>query len=250
MANKVESSAEEAVSKREDFAPREPVGLITGLLDAFVNQQVVPAHVLTFRQELEVIGSEPAAFKKIADRLTELADLPSAWRWDDRTGVLAVTTGLEGSILVSLLVSMVLLLALAEPSVWLAASTSFLVSSLVVLVLGSTTHGGPVFRVSGVLVRRNKTLAPASPIRCAVRSLVAWSPLVLGVSLLAMIMAIQINQAHHQNEWAADGDWLTLIMSLLLLPLSGVAALAGLYSILRPSRGIQDVICGTRLIRK
>ncbi len=236
------------VNADQDFAALNPIELIKGLLDVFIDFQVVPAHVLTFREELEWLGEQQQPLEKIEQRLAELAELPAAWRWDDRAGILAVTMGLEMSILMTLLGSMAMLLPLLLPSVIVCSLLTFGLGSALVLLLGGLTRGGPVFRFSGVLVRRDQSLAPASALRCAVRNWVAWLPILIGLTSFAVMMAEVIRMAHLGVEEQMN---LSVLVSLLLwLPLAAITVFGGIYSIARPSRGLQDWICGTRLIRK
>jgi hypothetical protein len=55
------------------------------------------------------------------------------------------------------------------------------------------------------------------------------------------------------NVQLEPGDVLTptfIVAALLSLPLMLIMLLAPIYSIIRPSRGVADLIAGTRLIRK
>lgn len=229
-----------------------PFELITALLDAFIENQVVPAHVLTFRKELDVLRAEPDSLRQIGQRLGELADEPSAWRWDDRLGVLAVSTGIEFSTATSLVVTAALIASFVFKLSWISIlMLSFFGSSLVVMTLGAVFGGGPVFRVSGVLVRKNKTLEPASPIRCALRNWLAWLPLIsLGACLSIVIQQQLLLESQGRPGISGEDGTILIVCLLAFLPLLGVVVFGALYSILRPSRGMADVIAGTRLIRK
>jgi uncharacterized RDD family membrane protein YckC len=226
--------------------------LITALLDAFIENQVVPAHVLTFRRELDVLKTEPDTLRQIGQRLGELADKPSAWRWDDRLGVLAVSSGIEFSTGISVLVIAALIGAFVFEMAWLPiALLTSCGASLAALILGAVFGGGPVFRISGVLVRKNKTLEPASPFRCAVRNWFAWLPLIaMGTCLAVVIQQQLLLESQTQSNAMIDDKTVIIVCMLAFLPLMLVVMFGAIYSLLRPFRGLADVISGTRLIRK
>lgn len=229
-----------------------PFELLTSLLDDFIENQVVPAHVLTFRKELDVLRNDPDSLRLIGQRLGELADEPSAWRWDDRLGVLAVSTGTEFSISSSLVVIGALFGAYFFEMSWAAiAIIIFGCSSLVAVALGAVCGGGPVFQVSGVLVRKNKTLEPASLIRCGLRNWLAWLPLIGMGSCLAVIIQQQLLIDAQIRSEVTLRDGTTMLVSILVFLALGFLLVLGLiYSILRPFRGPADLLSGTRLIRK
>lgn len=229
----------------------EPNELIKAILNVFVRHQVAPAHVLTFREEIDVLMFEDEPMQRIAERLQELAEMPSAWRWDDRLGVLAVSAGLEMSIASSLLIVVAMLSSLLELNPLLSGFLMFTLSSVIAILLGVFTNGGPVFQISGVMVRENKTLNPASKLRIAMRTWVAWLPLTLTVTLLGIIISSSVSEVHHATETQeASISLMTILATLTFLMLAPMTLLAAGYNILKPSRGLQDLVCGTRLIRK
>lgn len=229
-----------------------PFELTTGLLDIFIDNQVVPAHVLTFRKELDVLHAEPDPLRSIGQRLGDLADELSAWRWDDRLGVLAVSCGIEFSTGTSFVVIAALTGAFVFDMAWLPIALMTIVgASVAAMVLGAVFGGGPVFQISGVLVRKNKTLEPASAIRCALRNWLAWLPLVFMGACLAVVMQQQLLlESLGRSDPQAQNVVIILGCMLALLALLLIVMFGGLYSILRPSRGLADVVSGTRLIRK
>lgn len=240
--------------KRKDFDPDRahlsPFQLITSLLDGFIARQFVPAHVLTFRRELEILRTEDDALKKIGDRLGDLSDQPSAWRWDDRLGALAITMGIEYSMALSLMVILALVFSHTFKMSMLTSSiTMFLVSSIAAILMGACFAGGPVFRICGVLLRRNKTLEPSSAIRCGFRNWVAWLPVIAS----AIVTAIIFSDLAEKETSVLKSDDLSIFMVValtLLLPIVLVTIVGCIYSVCRPARGLPDLIAGTRLIRK
>jgi hypothetical protein len=241
------------INSSVDGSPRlTPFELLTSLIDIFIENQEVPAHVLTFRKELDILQAEPDPLRQVGERLGELADAPSAWRWDDRLGVLAVSCGIEFSTASSLVLITALLTAFILKMDWLPiALITFGCSSLAALILGGTLGGGPVFRLSGVLVRKNKTLEPASAIQCALRNWLAWLPLIAMGTCLAVVIQQQLElESQLQSQAQAEDVTVLVAFMLAILPMMLVVVFGGFYSIFRPSRGLADVISGTRLIRK
>lgn len=227
-----------------------PAELIKALLNVFVRHHQAPAHVLTFREEVDVLDLEKDGMTQIGDRLRELAEMPSAWKWDDRLGAMAISIGMELSIVSSLSIAAVMLVALIEPGVIAMSVGMFVVSSLIAIVGGALSGGGVAFKISGVLVRENKTLQPASQLRTGLRTWVAWLPVIIGITGLSAITARNVVLAHHQPEITQVIDFYLIASVLATFLMFFVAFLCSVFSILRPSRGIQDLVCGTRLIRK
>lgn len=228
-----------------------PFELLTGLLDTFIENQVVPAHVLTFRRELETLRGNQNVLDQIGERLGELADIPSAWRWDDRLGALAITFGIEFSTAMSAYVICLLVAAfLLNMSLLPISVFVFVLASLVATGLGGILSGGPAFRLSGVLVRKNKTLEPASRFRCAFRNWVAWLPMIMGGVCVAVItqQAALLSQENSELEQNIPIVIVAALIGLLLIFMTIIVG--AVYSIIRPSRGLPDVVAGTRLIRK
>ncbi|MDG1874716.1 MAG: protein kinase [Mariniblastus sp.] len=230
-----------------------PFQLLASLLDGFIEAQIVPAHVLTFRRELEILRTEPDSIRKIAHRLGELSDKPSAWRWDDRLGSLAITMGIECSMVISLATILDLAFTYFLNFDWvLSAGLMLGGGSVFAVLMGAVFGGGPVFRVSGVLLRKNKTLEPASALRCGLRNWVAWMPLIW-MSVCVAVIADQYRDLMASSSSSLDQlpiSTLMVVAMVALLPMLLVSLLGVVYAILRPARGLADLIAGTRLIRK
>ncbi|MEL7497899.1 MAG: protein kinase [Planctomycetota bacterium] len=227
-----------------------PVELIKAILNVFVRHHVVPAHVLTFQQEIDVLNFEKNGLELIGDRLGELAELPSAWKWDDRVSVMASTVGLEFSIITTFVLMIAFASATFEPGLRAISIGFFVVGSIATWLLGLITEGGLVFRISGILVRENRTLKPASRVRCGFRTWLSWLPTVIGTTLLSTIIVAAVRNTHEKPELLREIGPMVPIVLLGMTLIYLFAMLGAGYSILRPSRGVQDVICGTRLIRK
>lgn len=254
LADALTETAPEVVEQSPQLAPLE---LITGLLDQFINNQVVPAHVLTFRKELDILLLEWGSLRTVGKRLGDLGDQLSDWRWDDRLGVLAISIGIEYATASSIAISIALAVAyLFEIGVVPIAGLMLGIGSLAAILLGAVFSGGPIFRLTGVLVRRNRTLEPASRFRCAFRNWITWLPFVLCMACLAsmfeLIFTPELIANPKSNIELSDTKDPVLAGSLLLasLVLIMFTILGAIYSIIMPSRGLPDLIARTRLIRK
>jgi hypothetical protein len=96
------------------------------------------------------------------------------------------------------------------------------------LLGGMILRGGLSLRMSGILLRDSRGRR-AGPLRAALRSLVAWSPLGIWIAPLFLPPA------------SAPIAW-TLVAAAPVLFLLG-----GAYAIWRPARGLPDVVAGTWL---
>lgn len=252
-----EVAGNEILTTQESSSGLAPFDLIAGLLDEFINHQVVPAHVLTFRKELDVLRLEWVSLRTVGKRLGDLADHPSAWRWDDRLGVLAISTGTEYATAFSVGPTIAFLVAyFFDIGAVSIAALMLAIGSAVAIMLGAIFSGGPIFRLTGVLVRRNKTLEPASRLRCAFRNWVTWLPPILFMTCLAVVFELLMTPAliasQKRNFELNDIQEPVLIGCLILacLMLVLLTVIGAIYSIIMPSRGLPDLIARTRLIRK
>ncbi len=230
----------------------EPMKIIETLMDAIIRRHVVPEHVLEFREKLPGFRNHPQPLRIVEQELEAMEDLASRWTWIDRMGVAAATYGVEYWPLLSLAV--VASLPLASTG-WIAPYQLGLLLTLVgsglILALGYSFDGGPVFRFSGVSVRQKRDLKPSSKWRCAIRNWISWSPALGIIGLLGMLAGMGIN-AESTASVAVDLEpTIQLAVSVILLALLCFILVLGLLiSILSPSRGIVDLVCGTKLIRR
>jgi uncharacterized RDD family membrane protein YckC len=228
-----------------------PIEVVRILLNAIIENHVIPEHVLSFRDQLPT-ADDPEALRRIKQQLESMEDRPSSWQWDDRLGVAAATFGMEYSPFFSLVFVALLLAAFnSSLSVETLGAATFALASLLVLAGGYIFRGGPAFRFSGISVRQHRTLKPASPVRCAIRNWISWLPVIFFLTSFDMLVhfAIVTNEQQSKSlEVSLPPMFLVLLIGILPL---GMVILLGIgYSIIRPSRGIADLICGTRLMRK
>ncbi len=229
-----------------------PIQILTALLDAIIANHVVPEHVLLFREHLDHYQGDPEAMRKIEQYLESMEDRPSAWQWDDRLGVSAATFGMEYSPVFSLILVASLFAAFKLDATAISLGMFlFSLTSLIVLSFGYLFRGGPAFRFSGVSVRRNSDLMPASQVRCAIRNWVGWFPVMLFLVIFAMLVHMGLGINRLQTETlAAEVPPLFIGLLVVVVPVFLIVLIGLAISITRPSRGIADLICGTRLMRK
>ncbi len=264
---------------QRSMSNRQAIGIVETLLDTMIQQHVMPEHVLDWRNELRTSTNDQDGIPRLRQQLSAIEDRPSTWKWDDRMGVLAATLGIEYSTLFSLTLGFSLVANyFFGCSIGTAGVITFLVCSLIVLLAGYLFRGGPAFRLSGVSVRRNSDLSPAAPVRCAIRCWVSWSMASLSLGMLAMLSSfgtfgeaqgmalgakpgmqpinIDFSETDRQStvsfESFDESADVSLVFGLLVafIPVTSLIVVGCAYSLFRPSRGIADLICGTKLIRE
>src|SRR5262249_52361349 len=162
-------------------------------------------------------------------------------KWDERLGILGVSAGTEYTFFwfLGLLVS-VLIWTLTDLPIGQKPLPALALDVALPALLGFWLRGEPVFHFLGIEVRR-LVGRPASRWRCAWRNVVAWVPLIFFNAFLPMYMLTNTMQPDAATMPRFD---------LLLVWFTGcggmcveVLALAGvIYSVVRPRRGIQDLL--------
>ena len=107
------------------------------------------------RERREAERERERAEREAVERLRDLSQRRSTLRWDDRLGVIAASLGTEQSVymLFALSVTTAIVLLGMQLSITNAALSLSLAGAFPLLV-GFWFRGGPVFRVTGVEVRR------------------------------------------------------------------------------------------------
>ncbi|MBI3464973.1 MAG: hypothetical protein HY000_18240 [Planctomycetes bacterium] len=213
----------------------------------------LPVHAQEFLDRLRSRRAGSGALAWAIERLQALNERRGSLRWDDRLGVLAFSAAAE--LLVYMLPSLVLawLLwshgGLTEPTRLAILAT---VCTGFPAALGFLFCGGPVFGLMKIAVQRRDS-RPAGRLRCGWRSFVAWAPFTLGYTLLGWMIGIMTAAAAmpaDPTDPLAQYAFLTsrefLIASSYWAPLIPFV-LGGIYAVVRPTRGIQDLLAGTRL---
>lgn len=239
--------------KHAGLEPRllDPIQLVHKTLDLFIENQVAPVHVLEFRNEIRLSKGDPDSLREIGQRLGELADLPSAWGWHDRFGVFAISSSLELGLGASLIWVLTLIGGFymsVEPTK-LAFITLGILSTFVILI-GGFMRGGIAFRMTGISIRKNKTLEQASWLRCAFRNWIAWIIQIV-VGVVSARLVFELIKVVSADSFIVEEFNAVAVFSILGLPvLFAFLVIVSAYAIWRPSRGLQDVLAGTRLVRK
>ncbi len=227
-----------------------PIALIERLMRAIVSRHAVPEHVLTFWRQLPELNDTKEGLTIVNQQLQNMEDRPSTWRWDDRLGVAAVSMFFEFSILSSLMILSGLLICFlcGWPS-WITGLTTFFAAFALLLISGTLLKGGFAFWLTGVALIDNRTLTPVSRFRILLRQGLSWLVPTFWLAIVVTIIDLRIAHPNELADAAGFGRYSTsLIWLAILLPL--LMGTGIVYAILRPSRGIIDILVGTRLMRK
>lgn len=168
--------------------------------------------------------------------LANLGDRSGRMTWDERLGVLAISFGTE----VSLIATGLSLLCLLTNSFFGSPILLSVAAAAVPFVVGWAFRGGLVFRIARVEVRRNGL--PASPLRCAIRNLLAWGTATTGLGWFSYSITSMF--------FSQDPNVVNSLLLILAVGLLVCFALGSLVNLLLPRRGLQDLIAGTELVAK
>jgi hypothetical protein len=208
---------------------------------------VLPGHAQTFLQELGTRPAEPATLTWAVQQLRDLSRRSTELKWDERLGILGVSAGIEYMFywLTGLLFSMPIW-TLTRLPLELRPLPGLAFDVVLLAVLGFWLRGGPVFHFLGIEVRRVDG-SPASRWRCAWRNVVTWLPLIFFNAFVPMFM--------FSDTIEPQAGAMSPVFALLMLLTScgggclQFLALGGvIYSVVRPRRGIQDLLAGTCLV--
>jgi hypothetical protein len=220
-------------------AVEQSVELLRAAVPLCTGGRALPVHAVEFIQELNERPLDAATLTWARERLREVSRRHGTLRWDDRLGVLAASTGTEQSayMLYAMIVSGA---CMGLPGLQLPARVmlSFALSLGLPPVVGFWLRGGPVFRLTGIAVRRGNN--PASRARCGWRGFVAWSPNMLAWASLGILMPLWTGPE------ARDSVVVTVLSAVWSLPLL-VHFGGAMFSLVSPTRGLQDLLAGTSL---
>jgi uncharacterized RDD family membrane protein YckC len=232
--------------------------LLRTTADLCTRGQVLPGHAAMFMSELTQRPMELPSLAWAVQELRQCVERTATLRWDERLGVLGISMGLELSVVLSWAVMLPMLVIWQFPGMQAALKMGIVVALDVALAGGIAfaLQGGPAFRVAGIEVRRTDGRR-AGRWRCAWRNLLAWLPLLIPYSFLGWLLAKMT-----VNNVAPDGagppvftppEGVSVIWTVLL-PLCGLECLGllfvvgGIFTVLRPRRGLQDLLAGTCLV--
>ena len=225
-------------------------------------------HVIEFQREFEMrVGMDLEGkvdhFQWAERELADFADQPANWNWDDRLGLLAVAFGIESPIYVffTLVIGVLLASMLSGLGGLGIATLVTLVSSGIVFLMGYFCEGGLAMKFSGVDVCRNALKQKATRFRCGIRNFVVWSPLVLLLACMVVVIKIAIDevaagQAMQGLQVSLDGSTNANVSNAILppliamLPLSLLIFVGFFWALIKPARALPDLVAGTELVRK
>lgn len=211
-----------------------------------------PLHAREFAQSL---ASRPATISTLAWAAAELHGMrirPARLDWEIRLGLLGVAFGTE-FILYSLVAQLVALAAFSFTNASNPAASAWVVATATLLpaVLGFWLKGGPTFRFMRIAVLRRDRLASRG--RCAWRSFLAWAPATLlnSASACMLMLTLRSFAQKRPSPSATVGDAFAALLIFFVLLLAGTILAGGsFYAIVRPRRGLQDILAGVTLVPK
>ncbi len=226
------------------------VDSIQSVLHQFMSCHDHPVDVMKFSRELAERRDGKDVFEWMVNRLNDSIERPTTWNWVDRIGMLAISTSLEFGLLMTVVFVASFFVMLVSQSTMLQTVVSSLAGLCLVATYGYFFNGGPAMHLSGIALRRSRDKAPASRFRSMCRSLVAWFPWVVLISMLIFLMFYQLNNDPEVINITAENSDITLpILLISLFPL--LLVMVGiLFAVLSPSRGLPDYLVGTRMMRK
>lgn len=211
-----------------------------------IGRIVVPAHIIDFIRELAEREQNLATLQWTCEKLRESSDMPSKWKWDDRTAVMASTVGIELSAMYTISIIAGMVLFWLAPKLMMGGLVVVSILSCAVFVwMAHHFQGSVVFRLTGVELR-TRDLKRASRLRCAIRAAIVWFP--LAIACFGSV-TMQINFSAQQAHASPSVSFL-LVLGMISLVVSIIVSIGALFAVANPMRGLQDFLVGTVLVRK
>jgi hypothetical protein len=235
------------------------VGLLRAVVDRSCGHELLPGHAQSFLAELRTRPEGAETLAWAARELDGMMDRPARIDWAYRMATMAVSSGTEFMAYMTACFAIPLALwKLHEVHVILWVALSCALCMLLPAVLGFAFRGGPVFRFMKIEVRRRDG-RPASRLRCAWRNFLAYGGCLYFYSLfgafyagtIADILAGRQTSGFNFKSWENPMDAALALGSLCLAEILLAVFLAGaVYALVRPQRGLQDLLAETRLVPK
>ncbi|HEV3025219.1 MAG TPA: hypothetical protein VGX76_22265, partial [Pirellulales bacterium] len=218
------------------------LALLRAATESSTNERLLPARVAEFKVELAKRPATSETLTWAAAQLREAAGHTTALEWDQRLGILGASMSFELPLYL-FVVSFSTVLLSASLGVWEA---TLLVGMLLAVALPALAafamRGGPVFRMTRIDVLRTDGNR-ASRLRCAWRSALAWTPVL--VPLVAQsVPALTGDMAAH-----VAGIW-QIVLGATVLFMWPISLAGAIYAVASPRRGLQDQLAGTFLVPK
>ncbi|MCP4191977.1 MAG: protein kinase [Planctomycetaceae bacterium] len=193
--------------------------------------------------------SPSLAIGAVASALRGMAQHSYRFRWDDRLGVLAISSGIE-TILYGTVAFVVAMTLGTQTNLPIAYSVA--TGTVIGLVLAASVayclRGGMAFWLTGTDVRTTSR-SPASSARCAWRSVVAWTPVLSFQAVLGIWVIFLSGMVGGLGKVPLETRFTWTMLSAYLLAFGVVQIVGFVTAILQPRRGLQDILAGTYLIR-
>lgn len=246
-------------SEPQTSASLDPVGLLAAVAERCSSDTVLPRYASEFREELarRAASGEPAGktLDWAVQSLKETADRPVRIAWDDRLGMLCASFGVELSpyMMICMLLPTASILFLDAP-VGAAALGGLLLCLALPAALGALFRGGPLLRILHIEVLDSRG-KQASRLQCAWRNVLVWTPILTTYTVMATLLVAPFvkNSPWFRDEAAQQAAFNPFENPPALLAICGTELLAlvfvagVIYSLVRPQRGLQDLMAGTRL---
>ena len=246
-----------ASNKAQDVGSQDVMTVLKSFVDEIKKRCIVPGRwIEIFDQFYQRKTSSEETITWIRSQLSKDRAQGVSWGWDDRLGVLAISTSIEA--LLAYICSMLLafgIWSLIEfelipevGSVLLGLSLWGVLLSIAVVV-GYLLKGGLAFWVAGVEVRTLNG-RKASKWHIALRNLVAWLPVAGFLAFSASSIADSEARFEMANKLATQQPGIIVSSNTfpLITAFFGLIVVAcAIYSLVRTQRGVQDLICQTRI---
>ncbi|MDG2383714.1 MAG: protein kinase [Pirellulaceae bacterium] len=185
----------------------------------------------------------------VASALRRMALHPYRFRWDDRLGVLAISSGVE-TILYGTVAFVVAMMLGTQTNLPIAYSvaTGTVIGLVFAASIGYGLRGGLAFWLTGTDVRSNSR-APASSARCAWRNVVAWTPVLSFQAVLGIWFIFLSGMVAGVGNVPMETRFTWTMLSAYLGAFGIVQIVGFVTAILQPRRGLQDILAGTYLVR-
>lgn len=230
-------------------------GFLLEIIDFYAQYNPIPMHVREFSDELQNRSqhhdeNQDGHLCWAQQQLSNFADRPSQWKWDDRLGQLAISFGSEFPVYGALVFAIGLLFTsvLSKSPLQMALLVATLTSAVAFLT-GYLLSGGPTIRLSGVQVCRKGGVEVASKFRSGLRSFISWLPFITFFVGLLSIIQIQLIERKNLNDSNMSDEALPIVL-FVVLPACFLIGIGVIWALVRPARGLQDLLAGTEMVRK
>lgn len=245
-------------SQQSVSGPGSAVRLVKNLADHLVRtRKDLP---LSAQQFLAGLKQQPDKIETLDHTIESLRSMDGRLEkigWDTRVGILGITVGMEYMLFATISSFAFLLSFFLLPLPEVSRFCFAIVLSLVApMALGVFLRGGLVFHLMGVTVANRKG-GQAGWFKLLCRSFIAWAPAMILVICTSMIglagaagpggeLPVEASVVEHMEIAKAWFPWLLIgTLASQFFAFMGI-----LVSLFKPTRGLQDILMGTRLVPK